>query len=741
MKGVSFMITYQKNEVDLQDFNQHAKQRVDEIISGSPDMITALECVGAMYGIPPTHFTVEPELKSLRVVDDHVLTPPDVRPNTKAIICSIGGVLDHISQRINDKLDERHDCETCDGRETHISPTSDPNKGEVVKRYIDSNGDEVIVYDSGLMDMANTKEAHLKADALKKNGKVPEFDEEAFHKKKNAYFTKEDAIELTSEANIDKELLLDDNAPKPIDIAELIRESAFHLDLMSRYHDTDFLGYSLLQEQGFDYVKPTESFALEADVESSKQKINPDDIKHMKFDNTHITNAIQCFNKARDEQKDQEKGQFDLTKFISSEHYKRGVNELEKQFDCKLSIHFKDNVKEADKNNLFTFVFDHQHSDKIYVSKSKGFQLNGLPITIVCVNNAIDEEMTKNADKELFGQFMCASLCHEIFHNVVNAIRCRTNMFIYTSTSAMAMALSTENEETRKEVFAKFADTVMVNGDHLNSVEKKDLIEKLTDICAIAEDKDEMSKVVDAMENKSMSEADQQIEALIQRYEKAIKVYQKKIPHITKKGDKYLKNPTSHKILNKLASGLTCTLIGAPIGLPMMKLLTSRSDAALAQAYHDYLNKTNKEEYYCDMFAGMYNLPLTFTYGYTNRDFAANDISSDKLEYLNSLEKELRQFTLSPYPTNSERNYAAYQIAKTILNGEEKISPEVKKYCEWICQNYSSIEKTNIEKDYNKTTFDPKESKDLDKHAKDLIVNNNINVTESVYRTLRGDLI
>ena len=731
------MLDYQKENVNINDFNQHAKENVEKIISGSPDMITALECVGAMYGIPPTHMHVEPELKTLRVIDDHVMTPPDVRPNTKAIVCSIGGVLDHISQRINDKLDDRHDQETIRGRENHISPTSDPNKGEVIKRYIDANGDEIIVYDSGLADLANSKEGHQKYDELKKNGKIPDFKQDEFNRKKNSYFTKEDGIELTTEANIDLDLMCD-NEPRPIDLCTFIQETAFHMDLVSHYHDTDFLGYELLQEQGFDYVKPTEAFALEEDAQHTRPKVNPEDIKHMKFDNTHITKAIQCFNKARDEQSDKEKGMFNLDQFTSSQYYKEGINELEKQFDCKLSVHFKDNVKEADKNNLFTLVFDHQHSDKIYVSKSKGFQLNGLPITIVCVNNAIDEEMTKNADKDLFGQFMCSSLCHEIFHNIANAIRCRTNMFIYTSTSAMALALNTQNAGTRREIFSNFADTVIVEGKHLNDTEKKKLVKKLCYISALVDNREEMEKLKDTLEHSSMSEADRQMDALIERYERAIKMYQKKIPDSKKKGEKYLKNPVGYKILNKIATGLSCSIIGSPIGLPMMKLLPNRGDAALAQAYHEYLNHTNKEEYYCDMFAGMYNLPLTFTYGYTHRDFAANDISQDKLNYLTSLEKQLRQYTLSPYPTNNERNYAGYQIAKTILNGEEKISPEVKKYCEWIVHNYSSITKAGVESNYNKTTFDPKESNDLDAHVQNLILNNGIMVKEAYQMNRNG---
>ena len=86
---------------------------------------------------------------------------------------------------------------------------------------------------------------------------------------------------------------------------------------------------------------------------------------------------------------------------------------------------------------------------------------------------------------------------------------------------------------------------------------------------------------------------------------------------------------------------------------------------------------------------------------------------------------------MSKYPTINERNYAAYQIAKTILSGQEKISDEAKKYCEWIVKNYSNLNKTDIASNYNTNTFDPEEAKDLDKHVQNLILNNGIIVTES----------
>jgi hypothetical protein len=727
------MNSYQTNSVDIESFNKNAKAKVEKIISESPDMITALESVGAMYGIPSTHFTVQPELKSLRVVNDNVITPPDVRPNTKAIVCAIGGVLDNISQRVNDKLDNLRSKESDDA---HTSQNADPNKGEVLKRFTDDNGDEIIIYKSGLMDLPNTKEAHLKADEIKKTVNLPDdaFDKFIEKKKKEdadkEYFGEAYDIRLKTNANISEDMFVE-NDPSPINIQEMIGESAFHIDLVSHYNDTDYLGYEMLQEQGFDFVKPTEAFAMEA-AGKSVTKINPEDIKHMKFDNTHLTKAIECFNKARAEQEDAGKGNFDITKLTSSQNYKDGIKEIEQQFDCHISLHFKDDVHHPTRNDLFTMIFDHQHADKIRVSKAKGFQLGGLPITLVCVNNAIDEEMTTGTDKNLFGQFMCSSICHEIFHNIANAIRCRTNMFIYTSTSAMGLALSTDDAAKRREVFSRFADTITVDGSELSKFEKKQLVKKLCYISAIAGNTDEISKLSHAVESsKDSNEADREIEKLIKYYEDSISKYEKKLPHSIKKGDKFNKNPSGYKMLNKIATGLCSTIVGTPIGLPMMKLIPNRADAAISKAYSDYLSNTNKEEYYCDMFAGMYNLPLTFAYGFSNRNFVANDISEDKLSYLADLEKKIYQLRMSSYPTINERNYAAYQIAKTILNGEEKISPEAKAYCQWVVDNYSKIESTNVANNYNKTTFDPNEAKNLDEHVQNIITNNGIAVTES----------
>ena len=82
------------------------KSKVERAVSESGDLISALECVGAMYGIPATNIIADDTISGIRVVNDNIIAPPLVKANgnTKPIMCAIGSVLDYISQRIDDKL-------------------------------------------------------------------------------------------------------------------------------------------------------------------------------------------------------------------------------------------------------------------------------------------------------------------------------------------------------------------------------------------------------------------------------------------------------------------------------------------------------------------------------------------------------------------------------------------------------------------------------------------------------------
>ena len=84
------------------------KNKVEKAVSESGDLISALECVGAMYGIPATNIIADDTATGIRVVNDNIIAPPLEKANgrTRPIMCAIGSVLDYISQRIDDKLND-----------------------------------------------------------------------------------------------------------------------------------------------------------------------------------------------------------------------------------------------------------------------------------------------------------------------------------------------------------------------------------------------------------------------------------------------------------------------------------------------------------------------------------------------------------------------------------------------------------------------------------------------------------
>lgn len=708
--------------------NKYSQEEIEKVINESPNMIAALEAVGAMYCIPSTHFISKPGLKKIMVEGDVVVAPADAKPNTKAVICAIGAVLDQISQRINDKLGDYQAKNIVKGRiEDKVSQSANPNKGAVISHHTLSDGSEIIVYDSGLIDMPHTEEARNKVSELRASGVIPNVS--AFNDSKEyvkpSYFSKEDDISLTPE-EVSK---YSRNDPTETNIASSINESETHLEMCASYHDTDYLGYEIFHECGFDFVKMTEAFITEAAANKSKKFKKIDDIKHMKFDNTEITKAIQCFNEARDEQKNVGKGNFDIKKFIDHPKYNEGVKHLEKQFDCHLSIYWEHIEEHADKTSLHTISYFDLIAQNLYISKSKGFQLNGLPIQIHVINKAIDEEMTKNANLKLFGQFVCAGLCHEIFHNIANALRMNNGIFAFTLTSAMSLAESTNDVKRKREVFSRFVST-LDNGKHdpITSIQKKRLVNELCKASALASNERELNELKEGLE-KNPSSASQEIDRLIKRRTERYNELNDAHQQIVKAGKKY--SPERAKKLTTIGIILTCTVIGAPVGIPMMvNARKGMLESEYVKQYEAYLKTPNKEEFYCDLFAGMYNLPITFTIGYDKRNLTYIDASNEQLQQLTTIESKLSNLLQSQYPTLSERNYAAYTIAKNILESKNKVSKEVRDYCSWIVDNYSKIADTDIATNYRSHVFNPDEAKDLDQHLQNLINNNNIKVTE-----------
>ena len=759
-------------------------EQIMETINESEDLVVALESVAAMYGIPSTNILSNPISKNIRVEGDTIIAPPitNVSGNAKAIIQSIGAVLDYVSQRVDDKLDGfQSQCIKKNKLKEHISKEANPSKGQVIARHVDDNGNEIFVYDSGLVDAPMNETSRKYVKKLKDKGLIPDCkDEPCADPHKLTYFTDEDDITIgTSLHESAKPIMaknfknyennplteeLGDEAPEPVgtkvdigggvsadevDMEENVNESANILDMLTRYNNTRNLGYEIMMEQGIDFVKPV--IYQEAD---ENKKVSVADVSYMKFDNKHILAAVKLINEIRSEYK--EPGRIEKINYfelVNHPKFNKAISELAQQFDCKLTFRVLTGKKGP--GNAATPIIDDEVKHKISISKSKGFQLNGLPISIVTYNSFIEKSVPD--DPSLFGQYFVSIMCHEIFHNISSALRVLNTSINACVAAGMDTASKAKDPKAKVAIIGNMVDTLgAMDGININPGKKKKLIADLTLVSIFgkvpgkkdkkkAEDKEDKNKVNDSKEDKKDKKESKE-KTMHEHVDSQIKSY--------KKTAKKLDFAHETRPIYNLGSvvGVALGLIGAAsggTGLTVAGLILSGGGLIgnIVRSIKSGVEKKkyeagdiqkrkggnikNNEEFYCDMFAGMYGLPVTFFEVNTKkRKYVANDLRTDQLKSLYEAEKTWANSLRSPYPVTTERNYAAVKIAKSTLNNKKDIDPAVRKYLEWIVDNYSSVEKLGIDSLYNKSTFDPASAENLDHHLRKLISDNNITVTE-----------
>lgn len=693
------------------------REAIEKAIQESDSLITALEAVAAMYQIPAENIVVDDRANSIQVQGDTILAPdrPNPSANTKAIVCAIGGVLDNISQRINDKLDTYQANQIEKNKLTSSQKTPDPSKGEVISRHIDSDGNEVIVYSSGLIDMENTPAANAKVVELRQQGLIPDYVSEP--SKPKGYFTDEEEDimkDVPDNTKIDLE-------KSEHDIAANIHESAYHVDLFDKYHGSTTMGYDILHDElGFEYVDKTHTMIQEA---AKQPKLaNPMDLRYMKFDNKNIFRAVKLINEARDEI---ETRSFDFKELVRRPKFQAAIKLVEAQFDCHLAIRFFDIRDENGKKTTDGYTPIYQDiSQPITISKAKGFQLHGLPIDIILAGDIVKINPAQN-DRDMYGQAIMSIILHEIWHNVSNAIRKEADGYLAIMASAVMLASSTDNLKSRQAVLANAVNAVSESGKKkIGRIMKRKIVKQLMSVAAtkynqnaVAELKREVEKAgPDDLENldKYMDRMQQYIDVLNER---------------KKKGSKSGSNGGTALLI--IGFFLTCTIVLLPIGIILLLISASKlTDGTYAKQVEEYLKKTNKEEYYADLFAAMYNLPQAFAMGALGSKLTPNQLDKERLNRLTRLEKELGTLIMDPHPTAVERSYAGMKVAKALLDSGEKLDPAVKKYCDWIVENYSSLEESDVKEIYSTHLFDPKEAEDLNKHLQNIAKSGGVTVTE-----------
>ena len=723
------------------------KNKVEKAVSESGDLISALECVGAMYGIPATNIIADDTATGIRVVNDNIIAPPLEKANgrTKPIMCAIGSVLDYISQRIDDKLNDYQSQNIQQGRIQNSLSHANPNKGKVIGRYEDDEGGEILAYNTGLVDMPNTPAGRAKVAELRASKAIPEFDPSQNPMSTTPAYFSEDEDDISS--GVDMNAGSDQTAGtvdiEPTDVAEEIQESAYHLRMISKLNNTTHLGYDLLRKHGFDYVKPVDSIVMESDNikddkddNDKKKKIRVEDIKYMKFDNTEIIKAIEYFNKARDDQDNVRNGKMDLNKFINNPNYEKAINCLNKQFDCRINLRFFE-TKKGKYENTGTAIYN-DLKKKMTISKSKGFQLGGLPIDIETYNHYFENNSPK--DIELFGQTLVSTICHEIFHNISYVMRNENAKMGMSLAMTLDVASNVSSMKERRIIITNYVDSIEELGGNkvINKLAKKKLIKQLMTLSTVQNNE---PLVIDMQKSvgKDAESSDRYIDNLIKKYKKEIK----KVKPSAKKYILPVVATGASILAATLAPGsimFTSAIYGFGTIMGIYTLGNAAADATLLSVKKVYDKSNLYEEYYCDLFSAMYKLPKFFFVGPSKKKYVTNDFNDEKVNELAKLEKEYYEAIFASYPTDMERTHAGVKIAKQLLE-EKDLDPAIKKYCTWIVDNFSNIEKSDIKEIYNKTTFDPKEADDLDKHLQDLITDNNLVLTESFKQWLMDSTI
>ena len=706
---------------------EEVRQMVEEAVSNSPDLITAMESIGAMYGIPSTNIMENPNAKKISIMNDTIVCPSGVKANgnTTAIMRSISGVLDQISKRVDDKITDIQTTNINNGQhDESLLNRMDPSKGKVVITTVDANGEPVIVYDSGIIDCAHTPAGRAKADELRSQGNIPTFD--PLKKEKPSYFNDDDDVLKGVDMNAsDKNLM---QHVTECDYADVCGVPGYYIDAIAKNGDTRTLGYAILSRQGYDVQPMYDTYMEAANVKS----LNPEDLKHMKFDNRNILEAVEYLNEARKAQPTVTKtSDLNMDELVNHPGYKKAIICLEKQFDCHLAIKWiHANQKES---MAGTAIIDTEYRTKLTCSKSKGFQLGGAPIHIYVVENGVADLIPD--DPDLFGQSVISILLHEIFHNIAGIMRYETGQFITTLNIAINEAAATRDMKTRRVIIEKYVESLNTQmKGKMNRTTRRLLTKRLLNLV------NEQSNV----ETKFAASTAETPEQRKQNAEAELKAYTKTYKKFTKRSKPAGKGlGITGMILGGLniivsiigfASGMVgIPLVGVVVGLAAIGIGIGgfASDAHYKKLVKMYKNTREMEEYYADLMTGMYQLPQRFFNAASRRKYSANDVSQETLNEWVKVEKcAYESILFAQYPTTSERTYAGVRVAQNLLTCDH-LDPAVERYLKWVVENNDQILKTGIDKDYNTHTFDPAEAEDLDKHLVSMVKNNKVTVTES----------
>lgn len=467
------------------------------------------------------------------------------------------------------------------------------------------------------------------------------------------------------------------------------------------------------------------------------------------FDNKHIINAIRHFNEAYalipfdktnfDEIKEkQERGELNIRSTMAPEieypdsliketesifrdpsgPLEKGFQELQKQFDCKFNIYIS--RKTSTGTILTNFPND---IGKLTISKSKGFQLGGLPITI---NLNIPQLLgLVPSNKKLFGQSLSAVLLHEIYHNIVHMIGVRNKNLHNDIQKTMISLKGTKSFEGCKSTIMsfinRFTDKFSISD---TSIDKERVSKRLYVLSQIQENPGAVKKFEkDVKNNVDPTNTNNDIE--IDRYIRSMEMVKDYV--VFKRGLRIVSAACCILLAGLgFAFGSTIVAISGVIGLAIMSLSMLKKKVLSLFGLAPRL----QEEYFCDLFASMYKLPIHLSS--FNRQIKLNQMNSEKMKRLRELDQKIDKHVKDEHPLNFDRELTSYKIAKQYLASGRKLKPEERDYLEYIVNLHEGIE--DIDNPYSKRQakkLNPEAAADLQKTLHDFVEKTGASVTES----------
>lgn len=457
-----------------------------------------------------------------------------------------------------------------------------------------------------------------------------------------------------------------------------------------------------------------------------------------KFDNRHILKAIKYFNKGYTKlpfdqydidkiKNNLERGKLDIDRskyllefpkdFVNefkniindkSGFFNDGIEELNKQFDCSIGI------KASTTENTGTMIdmrFVKESADKLTISKSKGFQLGGLKISMVI--NPIQILNWCPVKHDLMGQFITSLMLHEIYHNIVGMIEVRNRKLRDDIKKTIQDAGNSNNHISSTSIIATFVER-FINRFKVNdhNIDKKRVINRLYVLSKIKDNpkavkkfEEDVKKNIDKLDDKEIDEYINELNRIV--------------CHI--KFKKYAAVVcTACTILVVAIGSLSC-------GIALLSLVMIAKAASILLP----LTEQMQEEYYCDLFAAMYKLPVHFQS--FNRQALLNRKHPKKMKKIRELEQWINsKGSHDNHPMNFDRAVTSYKVAKQILDSGMKIKKPIRDYLKYIVDLHDGIDEIDNQKDKKQMRkLDPEAAKDLQKTLRDFVAKTGVTVTES----------